>query len=272
MNELQKTEFQLLECFSHICEQLQLRYFLVCGSALGAVKYGGFVPWDDDIDVALFREDYEVFLEKAPALLPEHLFLQNYKTDPAFPAVYSKLRNSQTTYIERSASKLPINHGVFIDIFPLDGYPEKDGERRRLEFHKAVCRRLLSTAFLPDRKWKWLFIAPFRLLGVHRHTAPIARRYEKLISRYPVNGSGIIANHGNWQGKREYVPAAWYGCGTWGRFEGMKVILPERFDAYLRLKYGDYEQDPPDSEQRSHHVPVLLDCRSSYQETMKDKL
>lgn len=77
MTELQEIEFGLLQQFLSICEQLNLTYYLVCGSALGAVKYGGFIPWDDDIDVALPRKDYEIFCRKAPQILPEWCFLQN---------------------------------------------------------------------------------------------------------------------------------------------------------------------------------------------------
>ena len=73
MTEIQKKSFELLCQFVEICEKLDLEYFLVCGSALGAVKYGGFIPWDDDVDVAMHREDYERFLEQAPKLLPEHM-------------------------------------------------------------------------------------------------------------------------------------------------------------------------------------------------------
>lgn len=138
MNELQQAEFALLKAFDQVCAKLGLKYFLVCGSALGAAKYRGFIPWDDDIDVALYREDYEIFCAHAAALLPEHLFVQNYRTDPAFPAIYSKLRDSNTTYIEKSARHLPIHHGIFIDVFPLDGYPDGRLARRRLEF-SSVC-------------------------------------------------------------------------------------------------------------------------------------
>lgn len=87
MTPIQKKVFQMLQIFTQICDRLQLKYFLVCGSALGAVKYGGFVPWDDDVDVALFRNDYERFCKEAPALLPKQFFLQNFQSDPAFPAM-----------------------------------------------------------------------------------------------------------------------------------------------------------------------------------------
>ncbi len=77
MTELQRKEFELLSCLISICRTLGLRYYLVCGSALGAEKYKGFIPWDDDVDVALLREDYETLLRKAPGLLPDQMFLQN---------------------------------------------------------------------------------------------------------------------------------------------------------------------------------------------------
>ena len=111
MNALQKRELELFQAFLQVCRQLKLPYFLVCGSALGAVKYQGFIPWDDDMDIAMLRPDYEVFLAQAPALLPGHIFLQNYKTDPAFPAIYSKLRLSGTLFLEASDFHRPLPPG-----------------------------------------------------------------------------------------------------------------------------------------------------------------
>lgn len=270
MNELQRTQLELLRQFIRVCEALGLNYYLVCGSALGAVKYGGFIPWDDDIDVALYREDYEVFQEKAQELLPEHVFLQNYRTDSAFPAIFSKLRDSNTTFIERSASRLPIHHGIYIDVFPLDGYPEGKVTSAVFEIRKEVYRRLLSVAFLPNRWWKWLFIGPFRLLGVHRYTGRIARSYERMISSYPVRDAGIIANHGNWQGRLEYAPKSQYGNGCIGTFEGLPVRLPEDCDGYLRQKYGDYHRELEEAQRHGHHYHTLCDCTLPYWEALEE--
>ena len=95
MNELQKIEFDMLKEVVRVCSELKLTYYLVCGSALGSIKYRGFIPWDDDMDIALPRRDYEIFIKEAQALLPENLFLQNYHTEPSFPQIFSKLRNSE---------------------------------------------------------------------------------------------------------------------------------------------------------------------------------
>lgn len=267
MNELQKTELEILKTFISICDRLNLRYYLVCGTALGAVKYGGFIPWDDDMDVALPREDYRIFCKKAPSLLPSHYFLQNYRTDPAFPCIYSKLRDSRTTYVEANAADLPIHHGVYIDVFPLDGYPEKAAEAATLERKKQLMRLMLASAFrLTDGhslKAK-MFLTCARLLGCHRHTHKTVQRLEQLLSRWPAGGSQTWCNHGNWQGQLEYAPWQQYGDGAWFTFEGLKVRVPEQFDAYLTQKYGNWREDPPQEQQIGHHGYAVCDVARPY--------
>ena len=265
MTPLQQRELELLQLFVRLCEQMQLRYYLVCGTALGAVKYGGFIPWDDDVDVAMPREDYEVFLEKAPSLLPEGMFLQNYRTDPAFPQIFSKLRNSNTTYIEKSAAALPINHGIYIDIFPLDGYPEHPKEQRRLEMNKKLYLQLLGTAFAEPAPLKSKIIYRIkRALGFHKRTAQFAAYYDAMIRKTSPENSSLWCNHGNWQGKLEYAPREQYGAGAEAVFEGLVVRIPEHYSEYLTQKYGDYSQDPPIQEQVGHHYYKICDVDRPY--------
>lgn len=265
MNRLQQCELTLLISFLEVCKKLGIRYYLVCGSALGAVKYGGFIPWDDDIDAALPRDDYEAFLDQAPALLPGHLFLQNYRSDPGFPQIYSKLRDSRTTCIEESAAGLPIHQGIGLDIFPLDGCPEGKWDRLRLELGKKWYQHLLGTAFAPPEGLiRRIGHRAKRCLGIHHHTARIAAKYDALLRKYPPATSKLWCNHGNWQGLREYAPREQYGAGADMRFEGITVRVPEDFDAYLTGKYGNYRQDPPQEQQVSHHKYAVVDCGKPY--------
>lgn len=266
MNKLQEIELELLQYFVDICERLDLRYYLVCGSALGAVKYGGFIPWDDDVDVALPRPDYEVFCEKAQALLPEYVFLQNYKTDPHFPHIFSKLRNSNTTFIEKSIADLNINHGVYIDVFPLDGYPESVFEIWKLEMVKTVRKHQLASATNVPRGLKSKAHCFFyRALGYHRRTYHVAAKYEQMITRYN-SESALLCNHGNWHGRLDYSPASQYGMGAVVSFEGIDVRIPENADEYLKQKYGNYWEDPPVAQQEGHHYCVKFDPARSYLE------
>lgn len=272
MTPLQQCELNLLKAFVQVCEKLGLRYYLVCGSALGAVKYRGFIPWDDDVDVAMPRADYERFLREAPALLPKDLVLQNYRTEPAVPHIYTKLRDSRTTYIERTSAKLPINHGIFIDIFPLDGYPQGKLTQKLFELRKWHYKGQLASAYdLPRSGVTLIRYKLFCLMGCPRRTDRIAAKYERMISRYPVEGSNLICNHGNWQGRLEYASAEQYGEGSAARFEGVDVVIPEGYDRYLRQKYGDYTLELPPEEQVGHHGYTVLDCQQPYSEYTSER-
>lgn len=262
MNKLQQAEFSLLQLAVSICDKLNVKYYLVCGSALGAVKYGGFIPWDDDIDIGMFREDYERFLKYAPDLLPKGLFLQTYRSDANYCNIFAKLRNSETTYIEKSCGKLDINHGVYIDIFPLDGYPKSKKRQTLLELKKTYYRQRLLSLFDNPNLLKKIIRMPLRWsVSVPAKTI---YRYEKLISSVGFDDADIICNHGNWQGKLEYAPRAQYGEGAWASFEGLKVLIPERYDEYLTQKYGDWRADLPPEQQIGHHYAEVIDLERPY--------
>lgn len=267
MNDLQRKEFDLFAAFTAVCDRLGLPYFLVCGSALGAVKYKGFIPWDDDMDVGMLRDDYERFLREAPALLPEYYFLQSYKSEPAYPLIFAKLRDSRTTYVEKGIAHLQVNHGVYIDIFPLDGYPDSPREQKRLERKKRWYKTLLLASLQGNYSFKAkLAVGTMRLFGVHKRTPRILARYERLISRYAPETSALICNHGNWQGRLEYAPREQYGQGTIAEFEGLQARVPELYDAYLTQKYGDWRADLPPEEQIGHHYYTVMDLDTPYTE------
>ena len=265
MNELQKIEFNLLKTFVEICNKLNLNYFLVCGSALGAARHGGFIPWDDDLDVAMYREDYNKFLESAQELLPNGIFLQNYKTDPQFPLIFSKLRDSNTTYIETSSAHLNINHGVYLDIFPLDGAPGTKKELKKFRIGKTYHLLKLGSAFNIKRTKKHQIVNfAIRLFGCHKRSSKIAASYEKLISKYSINDSTIVCNHGTWYGERDYIAKEYYGNGSLATFEGLEVRVPEKCDEYLTSLYGDWRKLPPEEKQKGHHHYDVCDLEKPY--------
>lgn len=265
MNGLQLCQFNILQAVLSVCEQLNVSYYLICGSALGAVKYGGFIPWDDDIDIGMLRDDYMKFVTKAPQLLPAHLFLQSYLTDFLYPQIYSKVRDSRTTYIEKNSERLNIHHGVYIDIFPLDGYPQNRNKHKCFEQKKRIFRFLCECNYDFDRstKAKWAVNA-LRFFGVQKYSKYIASQYQRFISRYDASTSNLICNHGNWQGKLEYAPHWHYGKGTWATFEGLQVRVPEHYDAYLTQKYGDWRADLPADQRAGHHYYAVCDVTRPY--------
>ena len=265
MTDLQKAEFEMLREYIRVCEKLELTYYLVCGSALGAVKYRGFIPWDDDIDVAMPRKDYDLFLKKAQKLLPEHIFVQTNVTDPEYPLIFAKLRNSQTTFIEKQVSKIRMNHGVYIDVFPLDGYPAERSEQLRFEKKKQSLKHKINCVFERELDLPHAVINRLRCLcGYKKHTAEYVEQLIELISSNDLEASDLWCNFGNWQGKREYAPRSQYGEGVEAEFEGLIVRVPEKYDEYLTQKYGDWRSDLPESEKQGHHHCTVIDLNKPY--------
>ncbi len=268
LKALQKTEIGMLKVFVEICEKYHLRYFLLGGSCLGAVRHKGFIPWDDDIDVGMPRADYIRFFEVAPAELPSHLFLQNIQSEPDYPANFGKLRNSETAFIAASETHIKMNHGIFLDIFPLDGY-RKDF---LFDLKNKLYQKIASGAYAVPKELRTgkraLLEGVLKLLGLD------AKKYrdkrEVLLQTYPYDDCEIIANYCGAWGAKETMPKEIFGKGSKGEFEGFSVMLPEYPDQYLTRLYGDYMQLPPEEKRYSHHHCLVIDTEKSYCEYLKN--
>ncbi len=262
MNRVQEKVFELFACFVGVCEQLRLKWYLINGSALGAVKYKGFIPWDDDLDVGMPREDYETFLEKAQGMLPDNIFLQNYRTDRNFPQIYSKLRNSDTTFLEAGVKHLDINHGVFMDVFPLDGYEAENETESSLK--KKILTWKIACAFNDQSSLKVRVRNTFfRMLGCHKRTQKYLAEKERPIC-CSWDGKPYVCNHGDRMHRKGVLPKKYYGEGRIAEFEGIDAVVPYMTEEYLSHKYGDWKAELPVEEQRSHHIAVVCDTETSY--------
>lgn len=268
MNDIQKTVFDSFQCFVSICEKLNLEFYLANGSALGAKKYGGFIPWDDDLDVVMPRRDYEIFLANAQKLLPEHLFLQNYRSDKEFPFLYSKIRNSKTAFIETSVKHLKMNHGIYLDVFPLDAV-EDDFINNKLNSYKIKVLFWLAFCALKDKSKIKVRLRNFilRLFGFHKRTYKALKKLEKFVCNEK-SETKYCCNYADRQ-RKGLMLREWYGKGSECTFEGITVRIPEKFDEYLTYKYGDWRSDLPLNEQKSHHKAEICDTERTYKEYLK---
>ena len=260
LEQLKTLELELFSIFLDVCKKHSLRYFLLGGTCLGAVRHKGFIPWDDDIDVGMPRNDYEKFLEVAQNEFPEYVFLQYGKTDPEYPMSFAKIRNSNTTFKEESMSLLKINHGVYIDVFPLDGYVDDKNFEKNFYSNK----RIISSVFKPlgkkPIKTKVLNMV-YRLLYNYKK---IRDKQDLLLQTYSYDDCNIVANYCGAWGKKEIMPKEYFGNGVEGVFEGIPVILPEKYDKYLTQMYGDYMTPPPKDKQVGHHYTSVIDFNKSY--------
>lgn len=282
MNEIQQIELELLKIFVAFCEKHNLKYFLVGGTALGAVRHGGFIPWDDDIDVGMPREDYDRFLELADEdLTNDSTFLQTYKSDPNFIYNFAKLRKNGTTYVEYLFRYTNIHHGVWIDIFPIDGLSkdEKPNMRKmrnkiyRTWFHtlsafgRCGTRKISKKHFFKDlfaNMWWYLEIFIFDLFKVQQ------KINDKIMKKIPYKDATYVANiQGAWF-EKEIIPKAYFGEGVMTTFEDLEVRIPAMSDEFLTHMYGDYMKLPEEEKRIAKHKTDGIDLHMSSYEYRKN--
>ena len=270
LNDLKHCELQMLQAFVSVCDQLHLKYYLVEGTLLGAIRHQGFIPWDDDIDVGMPRADYERFLREAQALLPDHYFVQSMYSEPEYHANFAKIRDCQTTFVESSVKKRSINHGVYIDIFPLDYAPESKLARRCIKYANIICALRIAQVFtLPPRQSSKLkHILRGRGEMFSNLCFPKLQQAVKAQKRLftACKQSTLVTNYGSAWGEREVVPSAWYGDGCYLTFEGLTVRVPSEYDKLLTQIYGDYMTPPPPEQQVGHHYAEVIDLDKPYTE------
>ena len=277
LNTMKALETEMLATFVEVCHKLSLRYYMVGGTLLGAVRHQGFIPWDDDIDVAMPREDYEIFLREGQKYLPEHLFLQNLDTDPGYLMNFAKIRDNRTTFVEYAVRKRDMHHGVFIDIFPLDGYPEGEKAQKKMDFHQLIHKYRLRAAVEVPKEAQHSLPVEVGMRCVSALTCLIQPNFRKAqVAREQRHraaaGSSLWANYCGAWGKKEIMPAEWYGQGVELDFEGLKIKGPEHWDKWLTQVYGDYMRLPPVEKRVAHHYAEAIDLETSYIEYNQNHL
>lgn len=259
LRELQLCELEVLKEFVRVCERLGLRYYLVGGTLLGAVRHGGFIPWDDDIDVAMPREDYDRFAVLAPPLLGQEYFYQDDKTDGGYYLSYAKIRKNGTFIYEERFKDSRFEKGVFIDIFPLDDCP-KPG---------IVCHFLFNVLAVMNYRGEvdsgvpyhpyseWSGKIGYALLQLLRgDDIPKLRRKLLRLNKRLSNGRYVASYSGAYGYRKEVLSWEWYQETTQLAFEGREYAAPKGFDSILARSYGGNYMELPPVEERRWHIDL----------------
>ena len=253
---------RILLAVHDVCRQHSLRYYVWAGTMLGAVRHRGFIPWDDDIDIAMPRPDYEQLVGHAEEWLPEPLEMVCAERDPLYPLPFGKIQDASTTLIERT--HLRYLGGIYIDVFPIDGVPEA-AIRRHMHFAAyEYWKRVLYLIHRDPYKHghgpsSWVPLLCRRLYtmqGVQQHI-------RRLLMKYDYDGSRLVADYDD--GSHGTMGKDIIGSPTPCDFEGHEVMGVEQYDAYLSRKYGDYMTIPDGDHQRQHNFHVL-DLNTPYRE------
>lgn len=282
--QLKKVQLELFKKFLKICQDNQLRYFVCGGTALGAARHGGYVPWDDDIDVLMPRKDYEAFVDiSSQQFSSTNYFLQTYLTDKDYRNGYAKIRDKKTTYIEASSCKLKICHGIYIDIFPLDGYSIDDNIKKTIQrkqrWANYYCSKDYMGIYVGVSAWYILLSRCKRMVNnllasFYWHFKPTWKVLDEMDCLYKqcdYDSSDMTICYSGQQGNKNIIEKRILGKGCMVKFEGIDVIAPEKLDEFLTYKFGEYMKIPPKEQQVAHHYCKTFSGTVSYTEYIKEK-
>ena len=261
---IQKYEFEMLKYIRQICDEHGLRYFLAYGTLLGAVRHQGFIPWDDDMDIHMPREDYLKFVEIIQKEPHPYYRLIARETTPEYTYLWPKLIDTRTKltqtgdYIER------VQLGIFVDIFILDGAGNTQEEaearyRKAYLLYRQVKRAALKMVSPLENNFisflRWIHHIPEKIMGIgywmDKHAAFCAKMpYDDYAYVGAMSASSINPTRNVW--RRD-----WFGNGTNLLFMGEYFRVPDDWDAVLRPEYGDYMQLPPEDKRKTSHTYTL---------------
>ncbi|MEY8338002.1 LicD family protein [Lachnospiraceae bacterium 62-35] len=265
-------EIDLVNQILKICRKYDINVYAFSGTMLGAVRHKGFIPWDDDLDVCMLREDYNKFLKVAKRELRAPYFLQTPRSDTKFFCGYSRLRNSSTTGIIRWNSSPDYNNGIYVDIYVLDGFIENKWKYFFQLVQRGIIVRLINAYQFDSiklNKKKHLLI---RLINsLERRFIP----YEKLLIIYET----ILTKYNNQTQRvslmthyRGFIEKYW--CykddlenPVWLPFENIKIPVAGNFSHMLRNMYGNYMKFPPVEERGTwHDNSIIFDPDTPYKQ------
>jgi len=258
---LHQVDMEITAQVLRIFEKYGLTYYMLGGTMLGAVRHNGFIPWDDDMDLGMPREDYERFLEVAPKELPPHLQIVNYRNNPDYMYYITRVQDTDTKVIEERIGNDNKYTHASIDIFPIDGTPNNSILRKIYFFRVMYHRALMSLCYKDsiDRKRKRskkekLLLWVMEHIPVEKMTTPYKQKckIDKLMRKQKVAGSKYIGNLMGAYRTREIVPAEYYGEGAMYPFAGTQLRGLKMYHEYLTHTYGDYMQLPPEDSRKTH--------------------
>lgn len=267
MDTLHQLELKIALEIKRVCQTHGIKFFLIGGSLLGAVRHKGFVPWDDDMDVAMPREDYERFVKAFPATADmDTFFLQNWNTEPEFGLPFSKVMLRGTAFEEHSSSALGLTRGIFVDVFPLDKMTANpdDLERSARRLDKLVKLYKFGRGYLPTKPNNRKQHVMARVIGLAGCIIPkkvlqdrIIREATRFNSDDRAENVALLAGTGNQLRLLFSLEAIQTTVDT--PFESETMPIPAGYDTVLKRQFGDYMTPPPPDQRGMKHFPERVD-------------
>lgn len=261
INELQKIQLSMLKDFDAVCQRHRISYQLFSGTALGAVRHKGFIPWDDDIDVVMLREDYERFFDSASKELDSNKYYVQREFSEHWPMFFSKLRLNGTTYIEKYHSHdARIHQGIYIDIFPCDNLSDSR-LMQKLQYIASkivIAKSLYARGYETNSTVKKCFMQFCRILPTEPFKRLCIRR----------NDSSSLKVHTFFGGGKKFERSIffreWFEQSIKMRFEDSEFPVSAHYDEMLRVMYGDYMIMPTLEQRVCKRHAAIVDINKPY--------
>ncbi len=262
--DMQKIEVEMLLEIDRICKKFNIRYFLIAGTLLGAIRHKGFIPWDDDIDIAMPLNDYRRFCKIAEKELNDKYFLQNYKTD-TIALWFTKIRKNNTTAIQLNHKNKLHHQGIWVDIFPLIGV--ENDEQWLSEINKKAKRtkKILNKkiGLMEDTEGKIIYEIANKLISL-KVCKFFFGLFFKHLFKDPENYSYCFYLWASSKIKAKF-PTEMFSEVCEVEFEGHMFPAPKDWDGYLTLEYGDYMTPPPPEKRNGgSHTISIVDINNNY--------
>lgn len=262
LKKIWNVEINLLLEIIRVCDKYNLRFTLWAGTMLGAIRHKGFIPWDDDLDIALPREDYEKFLKVADTEFKSPYFLQTALTDNKFFFGYARLRNSETTGMITWNKSADYNNGIYVDIYVLDGY---DANKRKVKLQlikRDIVKQLLNV-YYADKTYKsrkpGIIVKLIKIFSHIRTYEYWYKKYVNIISKYNSTAGRLgMMTHEVKDIKKYWCKYTDFNDIVMLTFEGIKVPVLKNYDVILKNFYGNYMEFPPVELRGAWHEDLII--------------
>ena len=255
IREIQQMELGIMEYIHEVCQKIGVKYFLAYGSLIGAVRHKGFIPWDDDMDICMLREDYEKLQDYLIANPDERYEVMSYKNNLNYVYPFMKVQDNHTYLLEEDV-RIDSNMGIYVDIFPVDGYENDANFKNKMT--KLIKKRQLScytfkgitnTKSVLNSLIRYISVIIFYFTNTNKYVAQIEELAKsRKVSDYEEVDYLIYKDMNKPVWRREWLEQV-----TTGTFEGKKFTIPKKYHEILTSDYGDYMQLPPVEQRVSHH-------------------
>lgn len=266
IKQIQSVVMQVFKLFDEFCRENGIEYFAAYGTLIGAVREHGMIPWDDDIDVWIKREEYQKLVKSFPEWGKKRgVYLLCSETNDKYNRVYSKICMDHTL-VDTLDRCNDYEEGIFIDVFILEGTPEKPVtcflHEKRLQFLRNIVTLAAYGAHrLPGASKKAKLYGLLSKFVSFVDQNKVSRKTEQIMAKYPCKTSDtLLVPRGQKKGRFFKMPAEWFSKASFVKYDDVQISIPNGYDGALRMIFGDYMTPPPeDKRQPAHKMDYYVD-------------